>query len=175
MGLGISFCLSLLWMLVVQLWPRVGVWVAVVVAALLLVATSLVLFANSATHLSNYSGFAIFLGILCIVLFILIVFYAVFHSKQLTTSTRFIEISADFLSQNKATFIYIPIFIVLSLLFSSLIVFEFLAFASHSTPTLSAGSVYYESSINGFLVFLLVIHAIWGLSFFRDFCNNKVN
>lgn len=107
----------------------------------------------------------------CILILALIVFYAVCHRKQLDICAKFLEISGESLSTHWQIFLYIPIFILVTFVFGILLVFEYLAFSSKDEPHLTSQSVFYQTSKNVFLTFLLVIQAIWGLSFFRDACN----
>ena len=78
--------------------------------------------------------------------------------------------AGDELKKNWSTLIWAPIFIAISFLFGLLLVFEYLAFSSTGTPNLSNGAVYYSNASSWFGNLLLVVQALWGLSFFRDCC-----
>lgn len=92
-GVAISSGLSLLWLLLVQFLPKIAVWAAVLLASALLLVTAIIFFTSSSNHLVDESGWAITLGVVCILILALIVFYAVCHRKQLDICAKFLEIA----------------------------------------------------------------------------------
>jgi hypothetical protein len=62
--------------------------------------------------------------------------------------------------------LHILLFTVLTILYIVLLIYEYLSFASAPAPVLHG--LYYTNSCNGFLLFLLVVQAVWGFSFLRD-------
>lgn len=83
-GLGVAFGLALLWMVVVQCLPKMAVWVGFGLAAVLLIIAALLCFLGAGSHFAENKGLAIFFGILFLVFFGLLVFYACLHKKQLS-------------------------------------------------------------------------------------------
>lgn len=165
-GLGVAFGLALLWMLLVQFLPRVAVWAAFAIAALLLVVGAVLFFVGADSHFADNKGLAIFFAILFLLFFALLVFYVCLHKRQLEVCGCFLEVAADCLRENLSSVLHLLLFTALTVLFIVLLVFEYLAFASASAPALEG--LYYANHCNGFLLFLLALQALWGFSFFRD-------
>lgn len=67
-------------------------------------------------------------------------------------------------------FLYIPLFIILTLGLIALIVWQYVAFGTTSTH-LREGDLFRSSSHNIVLQILNAIELIWGLQFLRDACN----
>ncbi len=83
-GLGVAFGLALLWMGVVQFFPRAAVWVAFGVASVLLIIAAILSFLGAGSHFADNKGLAIFFGILFMVFFGLLLLYVCLHKRQLS-------------------------------------------------------------------------------------------
>lgn len=83
MGVWIAFVLSLIWLVLVQCLPKIIYWIAMVLALFLLVVAMFVFFIGSGNTLVNGQGWAILLGIVCLVLAVVIVLYSWTHRKQI--------------------------------------------------------------------------------------------
>jgi hypothetical protein len=83
-GLGVAFGLALLWMGVVQFFPKAAVWVAFVVASILLIIAALLCFLGANSHFAENKGLAIFFGILFVVFLGLLLLYVCLHKQQLS-------------------------------------------------------------------------------------------
>lgn len=94
LGVGIAFALSLIWMLLTQCLSKIAVWVALILAAALLLVTAIIFFVASGDHLAEGQGWAIVLGIVCVLLMLLIIYYACFHANQIKACAAFIQIGA---------------------------------------------------------------------------------
>jgi hypothetical protein len=170
-GVGISFGLSIIWLLLVQFLPKAMFWVALLLAAVMLFIAMLVFLIGAGSTLVDGQGWAIIIGIVCLVLLVAVVLYAFLNRKQIYLAGCFLEVASESLKEHLSTLIWVPIFIALSFLFGWLLVFEYIAFASAGTPYLSStGAIYYYNSNNWFGVLVLVVQGLWGLSFFRDSC-----
>ncbi len=73
------------------------------------------------------------------------------------------------------TLLYIPLFMIFTILFCILIVFEYLSFSSVANPVQETGSLYLKLVRSFWFMAPLVIQTLWGLSFFRDACNLWIN
>lgn len=82
-SVGISVGISILWMLLVHYCPRIAVWIAFVLAIVLLVITAIVFFVDARTALSNATGWGIFLAILCIIVALVLLFYLIVHNQRI--------------------------------------------------------------------------------------------
>lgn len=156
-GVGISIGLALIWMLLICFLPRVMVWVAIALAVILLLITAIVFFTASKGPLAASGGWAVFLGIVCIITLLLLLFYAIVHRTKLAICAAFLENASLFLKENCLVILYIPIFIGITFLFGVLVVFQYLAYSSTGEVTLSSNSLYYTATRSPFLTALLVI------------------
>lgn len=120
---GISFAISLLWMLLVHYLPRIMVWVAFILAIILLVITAIVFLVDSKTSLLRASGWGIFLGLLAIVIAILLLLYLIIHNRSLSYCSIFLQNAKLMLTSKCIIVLYILLFLVLTILFCILIVF----------------------------------------------------
>jgi hypothetical protein len=75
-------------------------------------------------------------------------------------------VASDCLRANLSSILHLLLFTALTILFIVLLIYEYISFASASAPVLQG--LYYSTSCNGFLLFLLVVQAVWGFSFLRD-------
>ncbi len=78
----------------------------------------------------------------------------------------------SFLKFDPSVFLYIPLFILLTIGLITLIVWQYIAFGTANPTTLINGDVYRSSSQNIPLQILNAIELIWGLQFLRDACND---
>lgn len=76
-----------------------------------------------------------------------------------------------FLKSDPMVFLYIPLFILLTLGLIALILWQYIAFGTSNETKLLPGDVYRSSSHNILLQILNAIELIWGLQFLRDGCN----
>ena len=82
-SIGISAALALIWMMLVQFFPKLMVWVAIILAIILLLIFSILFFANSGQSLRQAIGWAIILAIIGLVLAAFLAFYAIKSRKSL--------------------------------------------------------------------------------------------
>jgi hypothetical protein len=110
------------------------VWVGVVLSMILMLIAGILFLVNNDKTLVDGSGWAIFIGLLCLALFFVMLYHIVVHRKTITICGKFLYNSTLFLSERLTAIIYIPIFVGLSFLFGLLIMFQYLAFSSSSDP-----------------------------------------
>lgn len=122
-GVGVTFGLALLWMLLVQFLPRAAVWIALGVSAALLLLAAVYCFLGAHSHFSEDSGLAIVVGIVFILFFLLIILYVCFHKRQVELCGCFLEVATDCLRDNLRSLLYLLLFISLTILFIVLLVF----------------------------------------------------
>lgn len=89
-SLGISVGISIIWMLLVHCLPKIAVWVAFVLAIILLVITSILFFVDSRSSLSKATGWGIFLAILALVIALILLFYLIVHHKRISYCSVFL-------------------------------------------------------------------------------------
>ena len=130
-------------MLLTQFLPKIAVWLGIILAIVVLLITAIIFFVASANSLSESKGWAIFLGILCLVILLLFVYYVVFHRQQIELCIQFITIAAECFKENLISILFILLFIALSIGFFVLTVFEYLAFSSFRDPTFSPNDLFY--------------------------------
>ena len=82
-GVAISFGISLLWLTLVQCFPKAMFWVALIVAAFMLFVCMLVFFIGSGNTLVDGQGWAIILGIICLGLLVAVLLYGYFNRKSI--------------------------------------------------------------------------------------------
>lgn len=89
-SLGISVGISIIWMLLVHCLPKIAVWVAFVLAIILLVITGILFFVDSRSSLSKATGWGIFLAILALVIALILLFYLIVHHKRISYCSVFL-------------------------------------------------------------------------------------
>lgn len=133
-GLAISIALSALWMLLTQCLTRVVIWLSIILSIILLLITAIVLFTGTNQTLSDAGAWPVFFGIICILLLLVVLYYAFFHRNRITLASRFLEIAGSSLISSKLIFLNIVVFVGITFLFGILVVFEYLAFSSAAEP-----------------------------------------
>jgi len=78
---GISMGIGLLWMILVQFFPKAMVSVSIILAILLLLILAIVFFVNSGGSLSKATGWVIIIGIISLITCILLIIYLYLHRK----------------------------------------------------------------------------------------------
>lgn len=154
-GIAITFGIALIWLLVVQFLPHVAIFLAFFISAVLLIIAAIIAFTGANTHFSDFKGWAIFFGVVFVLLLILLIYYVCAHKKQLKLCGCFLDVAGDCFKKNLTILLFVLLFLALTVGFIVLIIFQYLAFSSYGTPVLSG--VYYENKRNWFLTFLLVI------------------
>ena len=88
---AISCLIGLIWLIFVHYLPKIAVWVALVCAILVLIATAIVFFVDAKKSLWRVTGWAIFLGIVALIIALILIFYLVVHRDRLTYCGIFLK------------------------------------------------------------------------------------
>ena len=83
-GLAISSALGFIWMMLVQYCPKVMVWAAIFLAIVLLIVTAVLFFIKLDTALSQAPVWAIIVGVACLLLVLVFLFYLIKHRRRIT-------------------------------------------------------------------------------------------
>ena len=83
--------------------------------------------------------------------------------------------AGKFLASRPINFIFIPIFLALTVGLIVLSMFEYLAFSSHSNPEQHENDIYLRLKENPVLTILVIIQFIWGMQFLKDTCKININ
>jgi hypothetical protein len=89
-AIGLSFC----WMLLVQYCYGMMIWIAFILAIILLVAIAIVFFINAGSWLLVAKGWAIFAGILALIIALIIIFYIIMHRDRIKYCSAFLKNAA---------------------------------------------------------------------------------
>lgn len=154
-GIGITFGIAFIWLIIVQCLPHFVIFLAFFVSAVLLVIAAIIAFVGANTHFIDFKGWAIFFGVGFVLLLILLIYYVCAHKKQLKLCGCFLDVAGDCFKKNLTIIFYVILFLALTVGFIVLIIFQYLAFSSYGAPV--QNGVYYENKRNWFLTFLLVI------------------
>ena len=92
-GVGISFGLALLWLVLVQFFPKAMFWVALVIAAFILFVSMLVFFIGSGNTLVDGQGWAIIFGLIFLGLLVAVIIYGIFNRKAIYLAGCFLEVA----------------------------------------------------------------------------------
>lgn len=97
------------------------------------------------------------------------------YRRRIKITGVLLNYAAVFLSQKPINFIFIPIFLLLTVGLIILCLFQYLAYSSNSEPVKRDNDIYLHSQINPALTILNIIEFIWGMQFLKDSCNNYFN
>jgi hypothetical protein len=95
---GIAIGLSVIWMLLVQYCHGIMIWIAFILAIVLLIFIAVVLFTNAGSTLLGAKGWAIFAGVLALIIALLIIFYIIIHRKRIKYCSAFLKNAAQMIS-----------------------------------------------------------------------------
>jgi hypothetical protein len=82
-GLLISTVLGAVWMGLVQFFPQVMVWVAIILAMVLLLICDIVFMVSSHSALAQASGWAIFFALVALLFMVILGLYLLFRRRSL--------------------------------------------------------------------------------------------
>jgi hypothetical protein len=75
-----------------------------------------------------------------------------------------------FLKETPLVYLYIPLFIILTIGLLVLIIWQYIAFGTQYSPIFDKNKVYYSSNHNIPLQICNFIELVWGIQFLRDAC-----
>lgn len=112
----------------------------------------------------------ILLAIALIITALTFLIYMICYNKELKLAEIFMENGNTFLKSDPLVFLYIPLFLALTIGLITLIVWQYIAFGTANQTYLRDGDIFRSSSHNIPLQILNAIELIWGLQFLRDAC-----
>jgi hypothetical protein len=158
---------SLLLFFVIQFLHRQGMRVVIILALLVNLALSVVLF----LYETDKTTIKLILGVTLALMFVLTLVNLRFHWHSLDISKVFMHHTSIFMMDSFSTLFYIFFFLgILAGFFYFLILPEYAAFVSVIEPTFDVKNVYQEVHFSGFVftMCILVIQMIWGFSFIKE-------
>jgi Ca2+/Na+ antiporter len=112
----------------------------------------------------------ILLGVALIITGLVFLLYLCCHSREVALSGIFMNHGNRFLRSDCLVWLYIPLFLLLTLGLIVLILWQYIAFGTAHPSTFNAGDLYRSSSHCIPLQILNAIELVWGLQFLRDAC-----
>ena len=88
---GISTVISILWMLLVQYCTKIAVWLAFVLAIVLLIVTAIVFFVDSRSAMQRAPGWGILMAILAIAIAIILIYYLAVNHRRINYCIVFLQ------------------------------------------------------------------------------------
>lgn len=164
-GALVAIGFGLVWMAIVHLAPKKAPLIALVLAAILLLALGILLFIATHALWSKYPWIKIFLGVVCILLFFLLIAMIVMYRNQMKFQGLCLDYAVRFLNENPFVFGFIPLFMLLTLGLVALITWQHCCFISQSK------SYFWNFANNGIWGVLNILEFIWGFQFLRDAFN----
>lgn len=141
-------------------------YAAVIVGCLIILATIICVFTYNTTE----TGVKNFTGIVLVIILVVILLTVCKNRDSWRMHAIFLKYATYVIKARLSTLIFIPIFFVFLVLFAMILVLEFTAFWT-------TGQIYFDSEKNlyhttsgfwpTFLTVLLVVQAIWGLTFLK--------
>ena len=165
----LAFSFSLLYLVLVQCWPKFMNKAVIVLASLIILALVICMFAY---HYGAYGK--IFVAIVLLILFFLIILSSCKNRRCVDMNGVFLSNASQMLGTSKClTFFYIPLFIVLLTGFIFLVIYEFRSYWAGGSLHFDAdSSIFWEFNSAGPIVLtvFLAIQVVWGLSFLKEAC-----
>ena len=173
-SLLVALALGVLWMILVQLCPKIMTGVAVGLGCLVLFAGGLLLLIDNAKGTEGVGFWRIIVGIVLIGFAILFFLMLFMYRRRIKIAGVLLSYASKFLGERPVNFIYIPIFLALTIGLLILCVFQYLAYSSHSPPEPQDNDIYLHNKANPILTILNIIEFIWGMQFLKDSCSSLV-
>ena len=164
-----GFLVGLLYLALVGCFPKYMTMISFGLAFLILLVSGLYICLRP-VHLFGSNVWTVLLAIVLIIFGIAYALYMIFYRKDIDLGSILVHHSNNFLRECYLVYLYIPLFLILTIGFLVLICWQFIAFGTANYPTFERTKIYYHSGHNIFLQVLNVIELIWGLQFLRDAC-----
>lgn len=168
-GLLGALAIGLLFVGLVQLFPRFMNYFTIVFGGLLLIALGIQMIIYP---VNRYPVLKLVLSILSILLGVILVSSLWFYRTQLKINAIFLYHATQVVRTNCTVLFYIPLFILLALGLLGLTSFEIGSYWSIPSPAPNASSPFHVSSGADFtfLTVLALIQLWWGMSFLKEYC-----
>ena len=161
----LSLGLSILYVILTQCFPKFMNKVVVFIGMIMTLVLTICLF----IYPSN-SGLKIIIALFFLLMFVVIVFNYISNRKTFEMQGVFLESATKMLGgDRKFSYLYIIGFLVCTFLFTLILLAELKAFLGGGSLHFdNEESIFWEfSNSNSFLVFLIIIQAIWGYTFLK--------
>ena len=115
--------------------------------------------------------------ILFLIVFVILLVNYIKSRKAFEIQGVFLEAATKMLKDSKTVvFFYIPLFLAFTFLFGLMLILEFKSLVGGGKLDFNAEeSLFWEfEDNNSFLVFLLFLQMIWGVSFLKEACNHSL-
>jgi hypothetical protein len=148
----------------VHCFPRIAPLVAVVLAIILLLIAGVLVIISKELVLTGF--LKIFIAVICFLLVIILIAIVCFYNNEIKFQGVLLDYARRFLNESPNTFLYIPLFILLTIGLIALITFQHCAFSSANNTSTN----FFNFANPGILAILNILEFIWGLQFLRDAC-----
>lgn len=169
LSLLLSLLVGVIWMCITQCVPRQVSIAAIFFASCLLVAFGVLFILDNDSGWEG-SAWRIVLGSVLIVLGVFFFTMLILYRRRVKITGVLLHYAANFLNFQPINFIFIPIFLVLSVGLIILCLFQYLCFSSQHDPQPTEGDVFLHLQKNVPLTVLTLIEFIWGMQFLKDTC-----
>lgn len=146
--------------------PKLAPTIAHIGGALILIAIGVLLLVLWDKFWTKDLGLKIFVAVVCFLLAIILIAMLCFYTVERKFQGIFLEYAKSFLSENPATFAYIPLFMILATGLVALIVWQHACFSSQSATSRN----FFNFNNTGFWEVLNILEFIWAFQFLRDAC-----
>ena len=144
-ALLVGLAVGVLWMVLVQLCPRVMAGAAIGLGSLVLLVAGVLLLADDSKGWEGAGFWRIVIGVV-LVLFAVLFFVMLFmYRRRIKIAGVLLHHSGKFLSERPLNFIYIPAFLLLTVGLIILCLFQYLAYSSAAEPQPSSTDIYLHS------------------------------
>lgn len=178
-SLAIALGVGIAWLVLVHLLPKFMAMAAILLGSLTLIAAGIILIVDNPPGWEGYQVWKYTFAAAFLLFGLIFLTMLFFYRKRIKIAGILLSHASNFLSAKPVNiFLFIPVFIALLLAFTTLCLFQYLAFSSNAEPKVRAGDIYLQLSRNHVLTWLTILEFLWGIQFFKDACkcvNNLVN
>ena len=171
----LALCFGLLYLIMVQFFPKCMVWTSLFLAGVSLLGLSVLVFLDWSVIWRTHRVMQIVLGIVLLFLGFTMISVVWVYRGQIALCDIFLKYAGIMLRYySPLLFAMIPVFTIVTVLFMLLCNFQHNCFYNYYPPVLEPAGNYYISRPNYLLVALNAFAFFWGLNFIRDSCNRCV-
>ena len=145
-----------------------------VLSGVLSIALGVILLLDRSYSFLILGSFVKFLAFGMILCGILLLGFTWWSSHQIRVCSVFVEASTRFLGQSLLTLSYIPLFVVLSVVFVGVITFQYLSFGSSKFIHINPNDIYWNGSSATLWNLFNLVEFLWGIFILRDSCNQPL-
>ena len=168
-SLVFSLLVGIVWMSFVQCIPRkISIAVMLVASNLLIAFGILLIIDNNAGW--NQTAWRIITAVVLIIFGIFFLAMVILYRRRIKIVGVLLHYASNFLGSQPANFLYIPVFLILSVGLLVLCLFQYLCFSSKNEPVISEGDIFLHLKRNVPLTILTIIELVWGMQFLKDTC-----